>query len=190
MTKKKAKIIAVASVVIISLLIISMTNHSSQKPPISEVRPVSPSFTSGRDNTPPTENKAVVANDNPEISTQNPPQDSTTTETDFESQTTANNKEISPESSAPKDNPTPTPVPSKSTTTTTACEPKMGDTRTVDGQKQVYFLGFGWIDDNEEPNQGVYVENMYENGNKIGSMGGGTVVDGEGDINKMVGIMD
>lgn len=66
----------------------------------------------------------------------------------------------------------------------------MGDTRTVDGQKQVYFLGFGWIEDNEEPNQGAYVEDMYENGNKIGNMGGGTFVDGEGDINKMVGTMD
>ena len=46
----------------------------------------------------------------------------------------------------------------------------MGNTRTVDGQKQVYFLGFGWIDDNEEPNEYIYVENMYENGNKIGIM--------------------
>lgn len=31
---------------------------------------------------------------------------------------------------------------------------------------------------------------MCENGNKIGSMGGGTLVDGAGDINKMVGYMD
>ena len=66
----------------------------------------------------------------------------------------------------------------------------MGDTRTVDGQKQSYFIGFGWIDDNEEPNQGVYVADMYENENKIGIMGGGTFVDGDGDINKMVGRMD
>ncbi len=41
----------------------------------------------------------------------------------------------------------------------------------VDGQKQVYFLGFGWIDDNG------------------GSDGGGTTADGDGDINKMVGSM-
>lgn len=66
----------------------------------------------------------------------------------------------------------------------------MGDARTVDGQKQVYFLNFGWIDDNEEPNQVIYVEDMYENGNKIGNMGGATFVDGDGDINKMVGTMD
>ena len=49
-------------------------------------------------------------------------------------------------------------------------EPQMGDTRVVDGRKQVYFLGFGWIDDN-------------------GGGGEGTVVDGDGDINKMVGSM-
>jgi hypothetical protein len=59
----------------------------------------------------------------------------------------------------------------------------MGDTRMVDGQKQVYFLGFGWIEDS-----GEYAADMYENGNKISIMGGGTVVDGGGDINKIVGI--
>ena len=48
--------------------------------------------------------------------------------------------------------------------------PQMGDTRMVDGKKQVYFLGFGWIDDN-------------------GGGGEGTAVDGDGDINKMVGSM-
>lgn len=68
--------------------------------------------------------------------------------------------------------------------------PKMGDTRVVNGQKQCYFLGFGWIDDADEPNECIYAEDMYENGNKIGSMGGGTLVDGDGDINKMVGTMD
>ena len=49
--------------------------------------------------------------------------------------------------------------------------PKMGDTRVVDGQKQCYFLGFGWIDDNDEPNECIYAEDMYENGNKVGTMG-------------------
>lgn len=68
--------------------------------------------------------------------------------------------------------------------------PQMGDTRVVNGQKQFYFLGFGWIDDNDQPNECIYAEDMYENGNKIGSMGGGTFVDGVGDINKMVGTMD
>lgn len=65
----------------------------------------------------------------------------------------------------------------------------MGDTRIIDGKKQSYFLGFGWIDDMGE-NEVIYCEGMYENGNKIGIMGGGTVVDSDGDINKMVGVMD
>ena len=60
----------------------------------------------------------------------------------------------------------------------------MGDTRVVDGQKQCYFLGFGWIDDNDEPNECIYAEDMYENGNKVGTMG-----KSDGDINKIVGTM-
>jgi hypothetical protein len=80
----------------------------------------------------------------------------------------------------------------------------------VDGQKQVYFLGFGWIRDEGGGNVGTVAEDMYENGNKIGVMGGGTTVGnpgdeltgnkvgimgggstvhGEGDINKQVGVM-
>lgn len=62
--------------------------------------------------------------------------------------------------------------------------PKMGDTRVVTGQKQCYFLGFGWIDDNDEPNECIYAEDMYENGNKVGTMG-----TSDGDINKIVGTM-
>ncbi|GAB1476873.1 hypothetical protein MASR2M70_17090 [Bacillota bacterium] len=73
------------------------------------------------------------------------------------------------------------PSPQNDQTTT----PKMGDTRVVDGQKQCYFLGFGWIDDNDEPNECIYAEDMYENGNKVGIMGMS-----DGDINKMVGIMN
>ena len=68
-------------------------------------------------------------------------------------------------------------------------EPQMSDTRMVDGQKQVYFLGFGWIEDSGETNHSKYAADMYENGKKIGVMGGGIFVDGDGDINKMVGIM-
>lgn len=67
--------------------------------------------------------------------------------------------------------------------------PKMGDTRVVDGQKQVYFLGFGWIADENKLNEEIFAEDMYENGNKIGEMDGSTIVDSDGDINKMVGTM-
>jgi len=67
--------------------------------------------------------------------------------------------------------------------------PTMGDTRVVNGQKQVYFLGFGWIADENKPNEEIFAEDMYENGNKIGEMDGSAVVDSDGDINKMVGTM-
>ncbi len=190
MMKKKVKITAAVSVAIISLMLITLHNQPMQEPPIPDTSPVSAPLELGRDNTPPAESKAAKADKSPEISTQTPPQDNTPTETDSESPSPVDSKKILTESSPPRDNPPPTPAPSKNTTTATVCEPKMGDTRTVDGQKQVYFLGFGWIDDNDEPNECIYADDMYENGNKIGSMGGGTFVDGEGDINKMVGRMD
>ena len=47
--------------------------------------------------------------------------------------------------------------------------PKMGDTRIVNGQKQSYFLGFGWVDYMGE-NEYIFEEGMYENGNKVGVM--------------------
>ncbi|WP_312059071.1 DUF6550 family protein [Anaerotignum sp.] len=191
MLKKKVKIATIGAVAVItSALIIMSSTHPQQEPTAREVCPVSALVDSHRDNTPSAGNKAVVTKESPEISTKNPPQDSTPIETDFELPTKADSKEILTEISTLRDNPTPTPAPSKSMAAATAYEPTMGDTRTVDGQKQVYFLGFGWIDDNEEPNQGVYVADMYENENKIGIMGGGTFVDGDGDINKMVGRMD
>lgn len=188
--KKKVKITSAVSVIIISLLIIVLYNQSPQEPQVPNTSRVSAPIELDRGNTPPTGNKAVVADESPKTGTQNPPQDSTPTETDFEPPNKADSKEILTESSTPRDNPTPTSAPSKNKTPATACEPKMGDTRIVDGKQQSYLLGFGWIDDNEEPNQGVYVEDMYENGNKIGSMDGGSFVDGEGDINKIVGRMD
>ena len=108
----------------------------------------------------------------------------------FEPQKPNATTEILTANEPPRDKPTPELSPPKITATVMATEPQMGDTRIVDGQKQVYFLGFGWIEDNDMPNECEYAEDMYENGNKIGSMGGGTFVDGEGDINKMVGTMD
>lgn len=86
------------------------------------------------------------------------------------------------EAPPPKPAQPPPPVPAR------PAEPQMGDTRMLDGQKQVYFLGFGWIEDSGEPKHSIYAADMYENGNKIGILGGGTVVDGDGDINKIVGI--
>jgi len=67
--------------------------------------------------------------------------------------------------------------------------PKMGNTRIVNGQKQVYFLGFGWIEDDNKPNEEITAKDMFENGNKVGNMEGSKVMDSDGDIDKMVGTM-
>lgn len=165
MMKKKAKTIAV-SVAIISLLIIPLFNQGTSEPLVPKVRPVSAPLTI-RDNTPSAENKALVGEEITETSAHSTPP----TETDFEPPNPSDSTKILTESNTLKENPTSTQITSKNTVTITAREPRMGDTRTVDGQKQVYFLGFGWIDDNDEPNVAIFV-------------------DGDGDINKMVGCMD
>lgn len=70
-------------------------------------------------------------------------------------------------------------------------EPHNGDVRVVDGEKQIYLLGFGWIKDEGGGSCGTMVGNPGDQltGHKVGIMGGGTTVDDKGDINKMVGIM-
>lgn len=163
MMKKKAKTIAV-SVAIISLLIIPLSNQGTPEPLVPKVCPVSVPLTI-KDNTLPPENKALVREENAKISTQSP---HTQIETNFEPPNPADTTKFLTEINTQRDSPVPTPATSKNTVTATAWEPRMGDTRTVDGQKQVYFLGFGWIDDNDEPNVAIFV-------------------DGDGDINKMLG---
>lgn len=66
-----------------------------------------------------------------------------------------------------------------------------GVVRVVDGEKQIYLLGFGWIKDEGDGSVGTMVGNPGDQltGHKVGIMGGGTPVDGKGDINKQVGIM-
>ena len=49
---------------------------------------------------------------------------------------------------------------------TSTSEPQAGDT---DGG-QIYVPGFGWVENHGGGSSGTYVEDMYENGNKIGSM--------------------
>lgn len=69
-------------------------------------------------------------------------------------------------------------------------ESRMGDTRVVNGEKQIYFLGFGWIKDEGGVQQRMIGSPDDElTGNKVGQMGGGTTEHGKGDINKMVVIM-
>ena len=60
---------------------------------------------------------------------------------------------------APVSAPTPVPTPSSSQTVT---DPKPGD--------MVYVPGFGWLE-SQGPGEIIHDESIYENGNKVGSMG-------------------
>lgn len=51
-------------------------------------------------------------------------------------------------------------------------EPASGTKKYINGKLHVWMPGFGWIEYSDEPNVGTVAEDMYENGNKIGSMGG------------------
>lgn len=180
---KKTKCIICGSTTALALLMGASAPHIGQEPITQpHARPVSAITQEYRVLTPP----ALASKE-----TTNPVLDSTPpTGIAFEPQKPNAVSEILTTKEPPRDKPTPEPLPSKNTARVTATEPQMGDTRIVDGQNQVYFLGFGWIEDNDTPNECVYVEDMYENGNKIGSMGGGEVGRSCGDINKMVGTMD
>mgnify|MGYP000969586134 CR=1 FL=1 len=183
--KKKTKIVLTAATLATFSLTITAYQQKSQMPPSQpDVRPVSAPVDSSRDSTLPIEDKAAVTEQSPESSTQSedfsePIVTEITPLQPTEKEETANTSDI----------PIQTVTKSTVSPASPSAEPQMGDTRTVDGQKHVYFLGFGWVDDMGE-NEVIYCEGMYENGNKIGSMGGGTFVDGDGDINKMIGIMD
>lgn len=78
---------------------------------------------------------------------------------------------------------------SKSTPAST--EPKPGTIAVIDGVKSMWIPGFGWIKDEGGGAQGTMVGSPGDEltGNKVGQMGGGTIADGKGDINKQVGIM-
>ncbi|OQB26108.1 MAG: hypothetical protein BWY11_00058 [Firmicutes bacterium ADurb.Bin182] len=73
--------------------------------------------------------------------------------------------------------------------TAASSEPHNGDVCVVDGEKQVYLLGFGWIKDEGGGSVGTTVGNPGDEltDNKVGIMGGS--VGSDGDINKQVGIM-
>jgi len=73
--------------------------------------------------------------------------------------------------------------------TLSSSEPRNGDVRVVDGEKQIFLLGFGWLKD-EGANIGAMVGNPCDEltGNKVGIMGGATVGN-DGAINKQVGVM-
>ncbi len=157
--KKKTKIAVASTVIIItSLMIASYHTQPKTSPVPPPVAPVSEVIEVNKACTMPTPTEPIVAEEITKISTQ-------AEETIEPSQPT--------EKSKPTDNPLPfTQISTKQTFSSSSStrEPKMGDTRMVGGQKQVYFLGFDWIDDTDEPNVAIYAEDMYENGNKVGIM--------------------
>lgn len=54
----------------------------------------------------------------------------------------------------------------------TSNEPAPGTQKYIDGKPYVWLPGFGWVEYSSKPSVGTTAEDMYENGNKIGSMGG------------------
>lgn len=95
--------------------------------------------------------------------------------------------EVTTEKETEKPAPTQTAQSAKPNTSPT--EPHNGDIRVVDGEKQIYILGFGWIKDEGGGSVGTIVGNPGDEltGNKVGIMGG--TVGSNGDIDKQVGIM-
>ena len=193
--KKKTNITLAATTLMVLFLAIVSPRTTPQEPPQQpKVRPVSALVDDSRGNTPPQsvehQISKAVPNQNDQSSAQNQHTD----------------KAIEEQIITPPDNTLPqptekeevanTPIPTTQTATKPtappapiSAEPKMGDTRIIDGKRQSYFLGFDWVDDMGE-NECTFAEDMYENGNTIGSMGGGIIGHSDGDINKMVGIMD
>ncbi len=84
---------------------------------------------------------------NPPEMTENEPTETETTETEI------TEKEENSVTSPPKNS-----------------EPKHGDTRVNNGKNEMYFLGFGWIEDEGGGAEGHKAEDMYQNGNKVGIM--------------------
>lgn len=89
---------------------------------------------------------------------------------------------VSTPSSAPK---------ATSSSAPSSSDPKPGTIAVIDGNRCMWIPGFGWVKDEGCGSQGTTVGSPGDEltGNKVGQMGGGTIADGKGDINKMVGIM-
>lgn len=92
----------------------------------------------------------------------------------------------------PKPTSMPSPVPKPAVSSApSSSDPKPGTIAIIDGNRCMWVPGFGWVKDEGGGAQGTTVGSPGDEltGNKVGQMGGGTVVDGKGDINKQVGIM-
>ena len=166
--KKKTKIkLATIIFAILSLPVIAHRLTPEECPPTPEPRPVSALVDRSRGNTtlPSTEGQIpqTVPSQNEQSNTQSKLISEMVTENTSTQPTEKETTDTTPiPNTQTATNPT-TPPPTEPNT------PKNGDTRIVNGQKQGYLLGFGWVDYLGE-NEVIYCEGMYESGNKIGVM--------------------
>lgn len=101
-----------------------------------------------------------------------------------------------PDESGTTGTPEPTSTPSSApkpaaSSTQPSSDPMPGTIAVIDDNRCMWVPGFGWVKDEGGGAQGTTVGSPGDEltGNKVGQMGGGTIVDGKGDINKQVGIM-
>lgn len=179
--------ITATSIAVTSLMITAYLAEPVSSAVSPQIAPVSEVVAESRACTPPIDIEPIVAEEIIEISTQTEKIPEPTHQEEVIgheiSPPQPTEKEISDTTSIPN-----TQTATKPTTPPTESTHKNGATRIVDGKQQGYLLGFGWVDYMGE-NECIFEEGMYENGNKVGIMGG-TTAGSDGDINKQVGIMD
>lgn len=154
---KKTKIALTATTLAILSLMITAYHTEPTSTPISpQIRPVSEAVDASSVVAPLTKAEPVVAEEIREFSIQTKDFiESVHVETSFTQPT---------EKSQPTNTTTNTTQTATKPTTPTPKEPptpQMGDTRIMNGQKQSYFLGFGWVDYMGE-NECIFEEGMYK----------------------------
>ena len=155
--KKKTKIsLTISTIAILSLMITAYHAEPQALPSPPHNRPVSEIIEMDKAYAPTIETPSLASGETQRISTHSE---------NISEPVSLQNVQPQP---TEKEEPTITPTPTIQTATKPTT-PKMGDTRVVNGQKQSYFLGFGWVDYIGE-NECIFEEGMYENGNKVGIM--------------------
>lgn len=194
--KQKSKIVMVTTITFFSLTIIATVSRHDLSTETTDIQGDITTQVSQRLVTPPPPIEPQI----PQTTSKENEQSNTQTKPVSEIDTKPPTEEVIPIETVPtqpteKETTDSTPTENTQTatkpTTPTPIEPtapKNGDVRFIDGKQQGYLIGFGWVDYMGE-NECTFVEDMYENGNKVGIMGG-TTVGSDGDINKQVGIMD
>lgn len=121
-----------------------------------------------------------------------PPEPARTEESTAEKEQAPSPPDESGTTDTPKPTSTPSPAPKQAVSSApSSSDPKPGTMTVIDGNRCMWVPGFGWVKDEGGGSQGTMVGSPSDEltGNKVGQMGGGTIVDGKGDINKQVGIM-